>query len=94
MSFCSIDLPLKVFAEFIGTMGLTLVVLMTSPSGNAAFVAGVYLAAAWYGLAAVSGCHVNPAVSVGVFSYQLIQGTCNGLAFPLYVIAQYCGNKT
>ena len=88
----------KYIAEFIGTA-----VLVTFGCGTAMLVgcdaasgAGYLLTALAFGLAIVacaycignvSGCHVNPAVSLGV----LVSGRMSGKDFIGYVIAQVLG---
>ncbi len=88
----------KFFAELIGTM-----VLVTMGCGTAMLVGcsatngcGYLLTALAFGLSIVamaycigniSGCHVNPAVSLGV----LISGGMTGAEFVAYVVAQIIG---
>ena len=88
----------KYIAEFIGTFVLVLVacgvaaVTGCSAEANAAYVltalafGGVIVAMA-YSIGNVSGCHINPAVSLGV----LINGGMTVKDFVGYVIAQFLG---
>ncbi|MCQ2143745.1 MAG: MIP family channel protein [Bacteroidales bacterium] len=86
----------KYFAELIGTM-----VLVLLGCGTAVFVgcgepAGVFATAAAFGLAVVamaytiggiSGCHINPAITLGV----LLAGRMNAKDALGYWIAQFIG---
>jgi aquaporin Z len=81
-------------AEFIGTFILVLFACGTAViAGPQVGVLGIALAfglaltAAIYGIGAVSGCHVNPAVSLGV----LVAGRMSGAKFIAYVVAQCLG---
>lgn len=81
-------------AEFIGTFILVLFACGTAViAGSQVGVLGIALAfglaliAAAYGIGAISGCHINPAVSLGA----LVAGRMNGTQFAGYVIAQCLG---
>jgi aquaporin Z len=81
-------------AEFIGTFILVLLACGTAViAGSQVGVLGIALAfglaliAAAYGIGAISGCHINPAVSLGV----LVAGRMNGTQFAGYVVAQCLG---
>ena len=86
----------KYLAEFIGTFVLVLVacgVAVKSTCANSADVlltalafGGVIVAMA-YSIGNISGCHINPAVSVAV----LINGGMSVKEFIGYVIAQFLG---
>ena len=88
----------KLFAEFIGTA-----VLVTFGCGTAMLVGcdaaqgggyiltalafGLVIVAMAYSVGNISGCHINPAVSLGV----LLSGGMTGKEFVSYVIAQILG---
>ncbi|MEZ5774257.1 MAG: aquaporin [Hyphomicrobiaceae bacterium] len=84
----------KALAEFIGTFTLVLLgcgaaVIAGSQVGvlGIAFAFGLALIAMAYGIGPVSGCHINPAVSLGA----LIAGRMTTGDFITYVIAQCLG---
>lgn len=89
----------KLIAEFIGTFTLvlfgcgaaTIAGLATGVTAidvlGISFAFGLAIVAMAYGIGPVSGCHVNPAVSFGVF----IAGRMSGAEFVGYVIAQILG---
>ena len=88
----------KFCAEFIGTFVLVLfacgtaTVLGCSNEPNAAYVLtalafGLVIVAMAYSIGNVSGCHINPAVSIGV----LLSGGMSVKDFFLYIIAQFAG---
>jgi aquaporin Z len=89
----------KPIAEFIGTFTLVLfgcgaAVIAGMGSGptaidvlGIAFAFGLAIVAMAYGIGPVSGCHVNPAVSLGV----LVAGRMSTSDFIGYVIAQVLG---
>lgn len=89
----------KALAEFIGTFTLVLfgcgAAVIAGPAVGAttvgvlgiSFAFGLAIVAMAYGIGAISGCHVNPAVSLGV----LIAGKMSAGDFILYVIAQCLG---
>lgn len=85
----------KVIAEFVGTftlvlMGCGAVVLagfdIVGQLGIA-FAFGFAIIAMAYGIGPVSGCHINPAVSLGVF----FAGRMNAQDLIKYIIAQFAG---
>lgn len=80
----------KYFAEFAGTFGLTIIVI-TSLLGrfdvSTAVLASLFLGISVYVLGPVSGCHLNPAVTAGIFSLRKITLT-DALG---YIIAQFLG---
>lgn len=89
----------KYFAEFIGTFVLVLlacgVAAVTGCSGmdpNAAYLMtalafGLVIVAMAYSIGNVSGCHINPAVSIAVW----LNKGMSGKDFAGYVIAQVLG---
>jgi len=89
----------KPFAEFIGTFTLVFfgcgaAVIAGMGSGptaidvlGIAFAFGLAIVAMAYGIGPISGCHVNPAVSVGVF----VAGRMSFEDLIAYVIAQVLG---
>lgn len=89
----------KGLAEFIGTFTLVLfgcgAAMIAGPWASAttvgvlgiAFAFGLAIVAMAYGIGPVSGCHVNPAVSLGVF----IAGRLSARDLVIYVIAQCLG---
>ena len=89
----------KFFAEFIGTFVLVLfacgtaaVVGCATDSPDVAYLLtalafGLVIVAMAYSIGNVSGCHINPAVSLGV----LLTGGMNIKEFCVYVIAQFAG---
>ncbi len=84
----------KALAEFIGTFTLVLLgcgaaVIAGKEVGvlGISFAFGLALIAMAYGIGPVSGCHINPAVSLGA----LVAGRMSTGDFILYVIAQCLG---
>lgn len=88
----------KYVAEFIGTMVLVIMgcgtaMLVGCDSVNGcgyiltAFAFGLSIVAMAYSIGNISGCHINPAVSLGV----LINGGINVAEFIGYVISQCLG---
>jgi aquaporin Z len=84
----------KYVAEFIGTFTLVLFGCGTAVvSGVAvthlgiAFAFGFALIAMAYGIGPVSGCHINPAVSLGVFT----AGRMNAKDLVGYIVSQVLG---
>ncbi len=88
----------KFVAELIGTFVLVFVACgvaaVTGCSGeaNASYIltalafGGVIIAMA-YSIGNISGCHINPAVSIAVF----INGGMSGIEFVKYIVAQFIG---
>ncbi len=84
----------KFVAEFIGTFILVLFACGTAVIAGAqvgvlgiALGFGLALIAAAYGIGAISGCHINPAVSLGVW----IAGRMSAGELMTYVVAQCFG---
>lgn len=84
----------KYVAEFVGTFTLVLLGCGTAvvAGGKVGFVGislafGFALIAAAYGIGPISGCHINPAVSLGVFT----AGRMKGKDLAGYIIGQVCG---
>ncbi len=89
----------KFFAEFIGTFALVLFGCGTAaalgcngadPNGAyilTALAFGLVIVAMAYSIGNVSGCHINPAVSLGV----LLSGGMSVKDFIVYIIAQFAG---
>ena len=84
----------KSLAEFIGTFTLVLIgcgsaVLAGSAIGNTgiSFAFGLALIAMAYGIGPISGCHINPAVSVGAY----VAGRLSMSDLIHYVVAQILG---
>jgi aquaporin Z len=84
----------KFLAEFIGTFTLVLFGCGTAVVAGGsvgvlgiAFAFGFALIAAAYGIGPISGCHINPAVSLGVFT----AGRMSGKDLVVYLVAQIAG---
>lgn len=87
----------KLLAEFIGTMVLVLfgcgsAVVSQCAAGAAghlmtALAFGLVIVAMAYSVGNVSGCHINPAVSIGM----LVAGKMTLVEFTGYVISQFLG---
>lgn len=77
-----------VIAELVGTFLLTLVALMTiQESASLALYVGLVFAALSIGIGAVSGAHLNPAVTFGLWTMKKVK---NALV-PFYWAAQLLG---
>ena len=84
----------KFVAEFIGTLTLVLFGCGAAVLGGEhvgqlgiALAFGFAIVAMAYGIGSISGCHVNPAVSLAVF----VAGRMNARDLVLYWIAQFLG---
>lgn len=84
----------KAVAEFIGTFTLVLIGCGSAVTGGGelgylgiAFAFGLTIAAIAYAIGPVSGCHINPAVSLAMLLSRKMSGT----AFVMYVVAQVLG---
>ena len=81
----------KYLAEFIGTFALAFAVLLSVASGSqfvvtpvvAALVLGLFV----YSIGAISGCHINPSVTLGQLFVKKISSKDAGF----YIIAQLLG---
>lgn len=77
-------------AELIGTFSLTLLVSLTLTSRvpeAAVFAAALTVTIFVYTIGAISGCHINPAVTVGLWSV----GKINKIDVSGYLVAQFLG---
>ncbi len=91
------ELVKKMVAEFIGTLVLVLVACgVAAVTGcvfpEAGYVAtalafGLVIVAMAYSIGNVSGCHINPAVSIAM----LVSGKLSVKDFIAYVVAQFAG---
>ena len=84
----------KLIAELLGTLILVLfgcgsAVLMGAQIGmlGISLAFGLAIVAAAYGLGAISGAHLNPAVSLGM----VLAGRMSVAEFVVYAVAQICG---
>ena len=88
----------KYLAECLGTMVLVVfacgaaIVTGCSTEGNAAYLItalafGLVIVAMAYSIGNVSGCHINPAVSIAM----LVSGQMSAKDFAGYVVAQFVG---
>ena len=88
----------KYIAEFIGTFclvlfgcGTAMLVGCSSEAGSGylltALAFGLVIVAMAYSIGNVSGCHINPAVSIGM----LVAGRISVMEFIGYIIAQFIG---
>ena len=84
----------KYFAEFVGTFILVLFGCGTAVVAGdkvgilgIAFAFGFALIGAAYGIGPISGCHINPAVSLGVWS----AGRMTTKDMIGYWLGQFCG---
>jgi aquaporin Z len=84
----------KYLAEFIGTFTLVLIGCGTAVvAGKSVGILGIAIAfgfaliAMAYGIGPISGCHINPAVSLGVYT----AGRMSGKDLVGYIVAQLLG---
>ena len=81
----------KLVVEFIGTMMLTLIAcgvdVVTGNTVATAFAFGLAVIAMAYTIGDISGCHINPAVSFGMF----VSGRMKLSKMIKYIIAQVAG---
>ena len=78
--------PAIIIAEVIGTFVLTLVVLATLQQVAALYV-GLTVAVLVLAVGAVSGAHLNPAVTFGLWAARRLKTTL----VPVYWVAQFVG---
>lgn len=92
------DTVRKYFAEFVGTAALILVGCGSVAIGGfgtsfplgilpVAIAFGLVVSALAYGIGPISGCHINPAVTIA----NWIAGRMDGKHVPGYIIAQLLG---
>ena len=82
----------KLVCEFVGTMMLVLLACGVAVATNVSYIGtalafGLVIVAMAYSIGNVSGCHINPAVSLGL----AISGRMSWKEFIQYVIAQVLG---
>lgn len=83
------NLPNIVIAEVVGTFILTLVALLAIPTLPAlgALFTGLALVVLVITIGAISGAHVNPAVTIGLWSARRVKS----ILVPFYLVAQFLG---
>lgn len=83
--------PRALAAELFGTFGLTLAVLISINNPDfpisTPVIAGLTLGVFVYTIGSISGCHINPAVTIGLASIGKIDIT-NAAA---YIVSQFVG---
>jgi aquaporin Z len=82
----------KYFAELLGTFLLTLSVVLSLKAGagtilHTAVIAALVLGACVYTIGAISGCHINPAVTLALYADRKIHGKEAGM----YISFQFIG---
>lgn len=81
----------KYIAEFIGTFALALVVLLASAASSPVLpvpvIAGLTLGLFVFIIGPISGCHINPAVTLALWSIKKISGK-DAVG---YIVAQFLG---
>ena len=89
------DLTRRLLAEFIGTFALVFLAVGTAVVGGAvgagsigvALAFGLVLVFGAYAFGPVSGCHVNPAVTIGMLLSKRMDVAIGGL----YIVVQFLG---
>lgn len=89
------DLSRKLAAEFLGTFALVFLAVGTAVVAGAvdsglvavALAFGLVLAFGAYAFGPVSGCHINPAVTIGMITTGRIDAVVGGL----YIVVQFLG---
>lgn len=76
--------PQSLLAEMLGTFLLVTSILITNGD---AFFTGLTLAVVAFGIMAISGAHVNPAVTFGLWTMRKL----SGIKVPFYWLAQVLG---
>jgi aquaporin Z len=83
--------PRALAAELFGTFGLTLAVLISINNPDfpvsTPVIAGLTLGIFVYTIGSVSGCHINPAVTIGLAAIKKIDLASAGA----YIVAQFIG---
>lgn len=82
----------KYVAEFLGTFTLVFIACGVAVVSNVnlvatAFAFGLVVLAMVYAIGPISGCHINPAISVGM----LVAGKMKGKDALMYIFAQFLG---
>ena len=85
----------KLVCEFVGTMMLVLLACGVAVASNVSYIGtslafGLVIVAMAYSIGNVSGCHINPAVSLGM----ALTGRMTWKEFAKYVVAQILGAIT
>lgn len=90
-----LELLAPLACEFVGTFGLTYIIAMTSTGGPGALAPGAFYATYAYAFGAISGTHINPAVSLAVFSYKAAAQHAPAMEcfkeVACYVLTQWAG---
>ncbi|HEX5018844.1 MAG TPA: aquaporin [Actinomycetes bacterium] len=89
------DLTRRLIAEFVGTFALVFLAVGTAVVGGAEGASSIGIALAFglvlvfgvYAFGPVSGCHINPAVTIGMLLSRRIDPAVGGL----YVVVQFLG---
>lgn len=94
----------KYFAEFVGTMVLVLLgcgaavfagaAQPFAPAGTlgVAFAFGLAVVAMAYSIGKISGCHINPAITLGVWMSGRMSGRDAGMYMLFQVAGAICGS--